>query len=253
MSLLYCHGIGIFNGVNFATDASGTLFHIGNNRPGERGPGTHAAAWAALSGWADQMDTASVFLKSVQFRGVPLLDSIDAVWPSATGAPLVSRVIENWGIDLREVRRRARIQKRLQLLRSCLQFNAFPTRVPTGAYTINLAQPRTRWSRRLSFSGSLSIAKIDGTYDAGTSEDCLTATPLADGAIDDWLPKYGGLSHKISLSEEKAQMIFLSSRMPRARSRAMSTPWSAGLCCCFGRRRRWFAAAFLDAQFDFGS
>ena len=101
LSILHCHGIGIFNGVNFAVDASGALFHIGNNRPRERGPGTHAAAWAALSGWSDQMNAASVFLKSVQFRGVSLLDSIDAVWPSATGAPLVSRVIENWGIDLR--------------------------------------------------------------------------------------------------------------------------------------------------------
>lgn len=101
LCLLHCHGIGIFNGVNFATDASGTLFHIGSNKPGKRGPGTHVAAWAALSGWAEQVDTASVFLECVQFRGVSLLDSIDAVWPSATGAPLVSRVIENWGIDLR--------------------------------------------------------------------------------------------------------------------------------------------------------
>ena len=101
LSLLHCHGIGIFNGVNFAVDRSGALFHIGNGSPGDRGPGTHAAAWAALSGWADQMGTASVFLNSVTFRGVSLLDSIDAVWPSATGAPLVSRVIENWGIDLR--------------------------------------------------------------------------------------------------------------------------------------------------------
>ena len=101
LSLLHCHGIGIFNGVNFAVDASGALVHIGSERPRVRGPGTHAAAWAALSGWADQMNTASVFLNAVRFRGVSLLESINAVWPSATGAPLVSRVIENWGIDLR--------------------------------------------------------------------------------------------------------------------------------------------------------
>ena len=101
LCLLHCHGIGIFNGVNLSVDESGTLFHIGNRSPRERGPGTHVAAWAALSSWADHMDTASVFLKSISFRGVSLLDSIDAVWPSATGAPLVSRIIENWGIDLR--------------------------------------------------------------------------------------------------------------------------------------------------------
>ena len=101
LSLLHCHGVGIFNGINLTADASGALFHIGNKSPRERGPGTHVAAWAALSGWADHMDTASVFLNSVRFRGVSLMESIDAVWPSATGAPLVSRVTENWGIDLR--------------------------------------------------------------------------------------------------------------------------------------------------------
>ena len=101
LSLLHCHGIGIFNGVNFAADASGVLFHIGKNHPRNRGLGTHPAAWAALRGWADQMGTASVFLSSVKFRGVSLLDCIDAVWPSAAGAPLVSKVIENWGVDLK--------------------------------------------------------------------------------------------------------------------------------------------------------
>ena len=127
LSLLHCHGIGIFNGVNFAADASGALFHIGNNRPRDRGPGTHAAAWAALSGWANQMDTASVFLKSVRFRGVSLLDSIDAVWPSATGAPLVSRVIENWGIDLK---RSAENQESRNVSSYCAHaFNVAPSQV----------------------------------------------------------------------------------------------------------------------------
>ena len=127
LSLLHCHGIGIFNGVNFAADASGAVFHIGNNRPGVRGPGTHAAAWAALSGWAEQMGTASVFLNSVEFRGVSLLDSIDAVWPSATGAPLVSRIIQNWGIDLR--RSAEELESRIVSSYCAHAFNSAPSQM----------------------------------------------------------------------------------------------------------------------------
>lgn len=101
LSLLHCHGIGIFNGVNLAVDASGALLHIGNNQPAKRGHGTHPAAWTALRGWADHIDSTDVFLSSVKFRGVALMDCIDAIWPSAVGAPLVSKVIENWGVDLK--------------------------------------------------------------------------------------------------------------------------------------------------------
>ena len=101
LSLLHCHGIGIFNRVNFAVDASGILHHIGTNSAAKSGLGTHTAAWAALRGWSDQMGTASAFLNSVKFRDVSLQDCIDAVWPSAVGAPLVSKVIENWGVDLK--------------------------------------------------------------------------------------------------------------------------------------------------------
>ena len=101
LSLLHCYGIGIFNGVNFAVDAEGVPLNIGNNKSRDRGPGTHDAAWAALSGWAEQWDSARIFLNSMRFRGVSLLDSIDAVWPSAAAAPLVSRIIENWGVDLK--------------------------------------------------------------------------------------------------------------------------------------------------------
>ena len=114
LSLLHCHGIGIFNRVNFAVDASGTLYHIGTNRPTKSGPGTHAAAWDALQGWADQMATARIFLNSVKFRDVSLQDCIDAVWPSAVGSPLVSKVIEIWGVDLK---RSAEVGVALSLLR----------------------------------------------------------------------------------------------------------------------------------------
>ena len=101
LSLLHCHGIGIFNGVNFAVDVSGKLHHIDIDGRAKRGLGTHSAAWAVLRGWADQRDTAKVFLNSVKFRGVSLLDCIGALWPSAAAAPLVSKVIKTWGVDLK--------------------------------------------------------------------------------------------------------------------------------------------------------
>ena len=100
LSLLHCHGIGIFNGVNFAVDTSGTP-HCIDDDPHKQGSGTHSAAWAALCAWADHIDTANVFLNSVQFRGVSLRDCIDAVWPSAVAPLLVSKIIETWGVDLK--------------------------------------------------------------------------------------------------------------------------------------------------------
>ena len=101
LSLLHCHGIGIFNGINFAVDACGAMHNISGGNPNKAGQGTHTAAWEALSGWANHSDTASVFLGTVKFRGVSLLDCIEAVWPSAPGGPLVSEVIEEWGVDLK--------------------------------------------------------------------------------------------------------------------------------------------------------
>lgn len=101
LSLLHCHGIGIFNGINFAVDASGELHSIDMTNASQRGLGTHSAVWQALRSWADYSDSARVFLNSVQFRGVSLVDCIDAIWPSAGPAPLASKVIETWGVDLR--------------------------------------------------------------------------------------------------------------------------------------------------------
>lgn len=101
LSLLHCHGIGIFNGVNFAVDTSGKLHHIDVNAANRKGLGTHTAAWVALRCWAEQPSSAKVFLESVKFRGISLLECIDAVWPSAAPAPLLDKVIETWGVDLK--------------------------------------------------------------------------------------------------------------------------------------------------------
>lgn len=99
LSLLHCNGIGIFNGVNFAVDSDGALNDIYINQRKKRA-GTHLAAWEALREWAGFKETAQLFLKTLKFHGIPHLECINAVWPSAILEPLVSKVFENWGIDL---------------------------------------------------------------------------------------------------------------------------------------------------------
>ena len=101
LSLLHCNGIGIFNGINFAVCDSGALHRIDTNNPNRRGQPTHTAAWEALRGWAGNMGAATDFLTAIKFRDVSLQDCLEAVWPSTTGGPLVSKVIEDWGVDLR--------------------------------------------------------------------------------------------------------------------------------------------------------
>ena len=101
LSILNLNGVGIFNGINFAVDSTGNLHHIGSGNPDDRWPGTHQAAWDALRGWADNIGTAREFLTAIKFRNVSLQDCLEDVWPSATGGPLVSRIIEDWGVDLR--------------------------------------------------------------------------------------------------------------------------------------------------------
>lgn len=101
LSLLNCHGIGIFNGVNFAVDDSRNLHHIDTGSQNNRGLGTHKAAWDALSVWAGYCDANNGFLDSVRFRKASLQDCISAVWPSSPGSPLISEIVNIWGVDLR--------------------------------------------------------------------------------------------------------------------------------------------------------
>ena len=100
LSILGCHGIGIFNTINFVIDASLTVHRIDAIGPRRRGLGTHVAVWEILKSWASDPQSAQTFLQSVDFRGVPLSDCIDAIWPSSGSAPLVAQVIKTWGVDL---------------------------------------------------------------------------------------------------------------------------------------------------------
>jgi len=103
LSLLHCHGVGIFNRVNLIADESGNLSQFGATNPNKRGQGTHQAAWKALRAWSDQLTGSTEFLSAMKFQEVSLLDCFEAVNPStATSAvPLVSRVIREWGVDLK--------------------------------------------------------------------------------------------------------------------------------------------------------
>ena len=101
LSILGCNGIGIFNTLNFAIDTSPSVHRLESVRPRERGLGTHTAVWEVLQLWASDRQSAISFLESVSFRGVSLSDCLDALFPSSPPTPLVARVIETWGVDLR--------------------------------------------------------------------------------------------------------------------------------------------------------
>ena len=101
LCLLHCHGVGIFNGINFAIDQAGNLHRIDMNNDNRPGLGTHSAVWPVLQRWASNPHVSSAFLDSIEFRGVSLSDCLDAVWPSGLTTPLMSDVIAAWGVDLR--------------------------------------------------------------------------------------------------------------------------------------------------------
>ncbi len=100
LSLLSCNGIGIFNGINFAANENGEIIHIGERREDRQGPGTHQAVWEALRLWSELPNFTDQFLEDINFHGKTLKSILDEVFPGSSGAPLVSKVIGEWGIDL---------------------------------------------------------------------------------------------------------------------------------------------------------
>lgn len=101
LSILSCHGIGVFNRVAFVVDCGGEFHHIGTKEESRSGPGTHRAVWKAIRLWANQMETSKRFLDSIKFRGISLQCCVDMIWPSGQGAPVVAKFFEDWGIDLK--------------------------------------------------------------------------------------------------------------------------------------------------------
>lgn len=91
-------GIGIFNGINFAVTATGTLEQIDHGK--KRGAGTHKIVWAALEAWSKDVALSNKFLDLLKVRNASLRDCLTAIWPGFTSAGAVAYLIEGWGIDL---------------------------------------------------------------------------------------------------------------------------------------------------------
>lgn len=96
MSILHCNGIGIFNGINLAVTSSGCLKSITDKMVP-----THKATWNALQFWSEGTDSTNEFLNSIKFQNVSLIERMKEVCPDFSSNLLVSKIIYNWGIDLR--------------------------------------------------------------------------------------------------------------------------------------------------------
>lgn len=96
LSILAFSGIGIFNGLNFIVDPSGNRTEI----PGING--THSAVWKALEAWANQSNQNARFFEVIRLGGVPISDSIQAIWPSALVSEPVRAFVKAWGLDLQK-------------------------------------------------------------------------------------------------------------------------------------------------------
>ena len=100
LSILHSNGVGVFNGLNFVADQSGVIHRVDSNTQQARGVGTHGAAWPLIENWAAEPGNARVFMDCVQFRGVSLSDCVTTIWSTSVAAPVVSKIVSSWGVDL---------------------------------------------------------------------------------------------------------------------------------------------------------
>lgn len=100
LSILAASGIGIFNGLNLYVDADGAISKLENSRENKWGAGTHDIVWPALDAWARIDDNAERFLEALAVRGVPILESIQSIWPSRQASSIVAPIVKNWALDL---------------------------------------------------------------------------------------------------------------------------------------------------------
>lgn len=96
MSILAFSGVGIFNGLNFVIDRTGRRTQVLD------GKGTHSAVWEALEAWAAQSTPNARFFDVIALGGVPISDSIQAIWPGALVSEPVRDFIHSWGLDLKK-------------------------------------------------------------------------------------------------------------------------------------------------------
>lgn len=106
LSMLANLGVGIFNRINYAIDATGAAVRIDTPNPGVKrlGMGTHDIVWEALKAWSANASAARIFLDLVKVRGHSLRDCIESVWPGASMLTAAGLLVENWGLDLKRGR-----------------------------------------------------------------------------------------------------------------------------------------------------
>lgn len=96
LSILGHLGVGIFNGINFAVKADGTVARLD-----VRGClGTHSAVWMALKAWVSAPELAKQFLDLIKIGNASLTECLDAIWPSTSKTAVAGQLIAAWGLDL---------------------------------------------------------------------------------------------------------------------------------------------------------
>lgn len=95
-------GVGLFNGINFAVDATGAIVRIDPTpNPSKRGIGTHEIVWSALDEWSKDPVQSEIFLDLIKLRNTSLRDVLVTLWPGFAAAATVGQLIRVWGIDLK--------------------------------------------------------------------------------------------------------------------------------------------------------
>lgn len=98
MASLAVSGIGIFNGINFIIDASGTCKRL--EGPGTaKGLATHKVVWKALELWATLPTSRDMILSAIAIGGVSFLELLRYIGISPSLLSL-SSAIDQWGYDL---------------------------------------------------------------------------------------------------------------------------------------------------------
>jgi hypothetical protein len=95
-------GVGLFNGINFAVDATGAIIRIDPTaKATKKGMGTHEIVWSALDEWSKDPGQSEIFLDLIRMRNTSLRDVLVTLWPGFAAAATVGKLIRVWGVDLK--------------------------------------------------------------------------------------------------------------------------------------------------------
>lgn len=93
LSVLACHGVGIFGHQHIVVGSGEKIHKFSKN-------GTHVAAWEALEEWSKTGESGSMIGSEIQAFGKPLNDWIVAFQGTSTPSLIGVEWVEKWGIDL---------------------------------------------------------------------------------------------------------------------------------------------------------